>query len=118
MPRTSQDLRLRRHRRIRKHLSGTEQAPRLSVFRSLQHIAVQLVDDSKGQTICSASTLESDLRSKYGGNLSAAKEIGKLISQRAKEKGVERVVFDRGGFQYAGRVKALADAAREGGLKF
>jgi large subunit ribosomal protein L18 len=94
--------------------------PRLSVFRSSQHIYAQVIDDAKGVTIAAASTLEKDVRAgaKTGANVDAAKAVGQRIAERAKEKGVEQVVFDRGGYLYHGRVKALADAAREGGLKF
>ncbi|HZP62083.1 MAG TPA: 50S ribosomal protein L18 [Terriglobales bacterium] len=111
--------RQRVHDRIRKKVLGTSQRPRLNVYRSLNHIYVQLVDDLKGQTVVSASTAEgkkSDRRT--GGNVAAAKAIGKAIAERAKAKGIEKVVFDRGGYLYHGRIKALADAAREGGLQF
>jgi large subunit ribosomal protein L18 len=104
------------HARIRQKLSGTAERPRLNVYRSLNHIYAQVIDDQKGQTLASASTLT--LKLKTGGNLAAAKEIGKSIAEKAKEKGVKRVVFDRGGFLYHGRIKALADAAREAGLEF
>ncbi|MEP0766075.1 MAG: 50S ribosomal protein L18 [Fimbriimonadia bacterium] len=110
--------RLRRHRRIRKKVTGTPERPRLCVYRSLKHISVQLVDDVGRCTIASASSMEKDLRQKYGGNVEAAKAVGALIGARAKEKGLTSVVFDRGGYRYAGRVKALADAAREAGLNF
>lgn len=106
------------HTRIRKKIAGTSERPRLAVFRSVAHIYVQLIDDSKGQTVVSASTTESAFSGKTGGNVEAAKEIGKLIAERAKEKGVTRVVFDRGGYIYHGRVKSLAEAAREAGLEF
>ncbi len=111
--------RQRVHDRIRKKVLGTSARPRLNVYRSLNHIYVQLVDDLKGQTVVSASTAEgkkSDRRT--GGNVAAAKAIGKAIAERAKAKGIEKVVFDRGGYLYHGRIKALADAAREGGLQF
>ena len=113
-------VRRRIHVRIRKKLRGTSERPRLAVFRSQSHIYVQLVDDDGGKTLCAASSLDKDVRgkSKRGSGVDAAKEVGGLIAGRAKEKGVEGVVFDRGGFQYHGRVKALAEAAREGGLKF
>jgi large subunit ribosomal protein L18 len=116
---TKEDIRERIHRRIRKKVSGTGQRPRLAVFRSQTHIYAQVIDDEQGKTLCSASSLEKDggLKKK-GGNVAAAKAVGSLIASRAKDKGVSAVVFDRGGFQYHGRVKALADAAREGGLKF
>jgi large subunit ribosomal protein L18 len=110
------EIRKRIHTRIREKLSGTTERPRLNVYRSLNHIYAQVIDDQKGETIVSASTLA--LKSKTGGNVAAAKEIGKAIAERAKEKGIKRVVFDRGGFLYHGRIKALADAAREGGLEF
>jgi len=110
--------RLRRHRRIRKRVTGTPERPRLCVYRSLKHISVQLVDDVAQRTLASASSMEKDLRQKYGGNVEAAKAVGALIGARAREKGVTCVVFDRGGYRYAGRVKALADAAREAGLSF
>lgn len=95
---------------------GTAERPRLNVYRSLNHIYVQVIDDSQGTTLVSASTVAAKL--KTGGNVAAAKEIGKLIAERAKEKGITRVVFDRGGYLYHGRIKALADAAREAGLEF
>jgi large subunit ribosomal protein L18 len=118
--RTRQDIRLRLHTRIRKKLRGSPERPRLAVFRSGTHIYAQVIDDDAGKTLCAASSLDKDLRAKLksGGNVAAAKEVGGLIASRAKEKGVAAVVFDRGGFQYHGRIKALADAAREAGLKF
>jgi large subunit ribosomal protein L18 len=91
---------------------------RLTVFRSSKHIYAQVIDDLKGSTVAAASSLETDMRSKTGANVDAAKAVGKLVAQRAIEKGVKSVVFDRGGYLYHGRIKALADAAREGGLKF
>lgn len=106
------------HRRIRKKVFGTPERPRLCVFRSLKHITVQIIDDSKGETLCSASTVEKTLREQSGGNIQAAQAIGKLIATRAKEKGIDSVVFDRGGYIYHGRVRHLAEAAREAGLKF
>jgi large subunit ribosomal protein L18 len=117
---TKEDIRLRIHRRIRKKISGTPERPRLAVFRSQAHIYAQVIDDGTGRTVCSASSLDETLKkdTKRGANVAAAKAVGSLIATRAKEKGVEAVVFDRGGFQYHGRIKALADAAREGGLKF
>lgn len=110
----------RRHGRIRRKVVGTSERPRLAVFRSNQHIYVQVIDDSAHQTIASASTLEADLRSELasGANTTASAQVGKLIAERALAKGVQQVVFDRGGNLYHGRVKALADAAREGGLNF
>ena len=117
---TKEDIRSRIHRRIRKKISGTPERPRLAVFRSQAHIYAQVIDDGTGRTVCSASSLDETLKkdAKRGANVAAAKAVGSLIATRAKEKGVEAVVFDRGGFQYHGRIKALADAAREGGLKF
>jgi large subunit ribosomal protein L18 len=109
--------RQRVHDRIRKKLQGTAERPRLNVYRSLNHIYVQVVDDLNGKTLVSASTAEGEGK-KSGGNVAAAKEIGKAIAERAKAKGITKVVFDRGGYIYHGRVKALADAAREGGLQF
>ena len=110
------EIRQRIHARIREKLSGSGERPRLNVYRSLNHIYAQIVDDQKGETLVSASSLA--LKLKSGGNVAAAKEIGKAVAERAKEKGIKRVVFDRGGYLYHGRVKALADAAREAGLEF
>ncbi len=107
-------IRTRIHDRIRKKLSGTTERPRLVVFRSVSHIYAQVIDDTKGHTLVSAASVGS----KSGGNVAAAKEIGKQVAERAKEKGINKVVFDRGGYIYHGRVKALADAAREAGLEF
>jgi large subunit ribosomal protein L18 len=104
------------HRRIRRKVKGSGERPRLTVYRSLNHIYAQVVDDGLGQTIVSASTTEKDLRGSTGGNLDAARRIGKAIAERALEKGIESVVFDRGGYLYHGRIKALTDAAREAGL--
>ena len=117
---TKEDVRNRIHRRIRKKLAGSPARPRLVVFRSQAHIYAQVIDDEAGQTLCAASSLDGALKAKMkrGANVAAAKEVGTLIAQRAKDKGVEQVVFDRGGFLYHGRIKALADAAREAGLKF
>jgi large subunit ribosomal protein L18 len=117
---TKEDIRQRLHDRIRKKISGTTARPRLAVFRSQGHIYAQVINDDMGQTLCAASSLDKSLREKQkkGANVAAAKAVGLLIAERAKEKGVTLVVFDRGGFQYHGRIKALADAAREGGLKF
>jgi large subunit ribosomal protein L18 len=112
---------IRRTRSVRRTIKRVANGrPRLSVFRSSQHIYAQVIDDGKGVTLAAASTLEKDVRSgaKSGANIEAAKAVGKRIAERAKEKGVERVVFDRGGYLFHGRVKALADAARESGLKF
>jgi large subunit ribosomal protein L18 len=104
------------HRRIRRKVRGSGERPRLAVYRSLNHIYAQVVDDELGKTIVSASTTEKDLRGSTGGNLDAARRIGKAIAERALEKGIESVVFDRGGYLYHGRIKALTDAAREAGL--
>ncbi len=109
--------RLKRHKRVRAKISGTAECPRLNVFRSLQHIYAQLIDDVAGVTLVSASTTEKDFTN-YGGNKEAAKEVGKLLAERAKEKNITDVVFDRGGYVYTGRVAALAEGAREGGLNF
>ena len=112
--------RQRRHQRIRKRLQGTGEKPRLSVYKSLNNIYAQLVDDVAGKTILSASTLQKDIRTavKHGGNLDAAKKVGASLAQKALDKKITNVVFDRGGFRYHGCIKALADAAREQGLKF
>jgi large subunit ribosomal protein L18 len=117
---TKEDIRLRIRNRIRKKLSGSPARPRLAVFRSQSHIYAQVIDDEAGRTLCAASSLDKELREKdkRGSGVAAAKSVGLLIATRAKDKGVDAVVFDRGGFQYHGRIKALADAAREGGLKF
>jgi large subunit ribosomal protein L18 len=109
-------IRQRIHDRIRRKLSGTAERPRLNVYRSLNHIYAQVIDDLKGETIASTSTMA--LKLKTGGNVAAAKEIGKAIAEKAQEKGVKKVVFDRGGFLYHGRIKAVAEAAREAGLEF
>jgi large subunit ribosomal protein L18 len=110
-------IRLRIHKRIRRRVAGTQQRPRLAVFRSLNHIYAQVIDDTKGFTVAAAASTEKDLRGK-GGNLEGAKLIGQKVAERAKEKGITKVVFDRGGYLYHGRIKALADAAREAGLEF
>ena len=110
------EVRRRIHTRIRKKLAGTAARPRLAVFRSIKHIYVQVIDDRTGTTLVSASSAEKGAAN--GGNVDGAKAIGKLVAERAKEKGIASVVFDRGGFLYHGRVKALAEAAREAGLKF
>ncbi len=109
-------IRQRIHARIRAKLAGTGERPRLNVYRSLNHIYAQVIDDQKGETLAAVSTLS--LKLKTGGNVSSAKEIGKAIAEKAVEKGIKKVVFDRGGFLYHGRIKALADAAREAGLEF
>ena len=110
------EIRTAIHERIRRKVKGNGAKPRLAIYRSLNHIYAQVIDDQKGETIAAASSLQ--LKLKSGGNVAAAKEIGKAIAEKAKEKGVKKVVFDRGGFLYHGRVKALADAAREAGLEF
>ena len=107
-------IRQRIHARIRAKLSGTGERPRLNVYRSLNHIYAQVIDDQKGVTLVSASSV----KLKSGGNVAAAKEIGKAVAEKAVEKGIKKVVFDRGGYLYHGRIKALADAAREAGLEF
>ncbi len=109
--------RLRVHRRIRKKLTGTSKRPRLCVYRSLHHIYAQVIDDTEGRTLVAASSAEKGAKAS-GSNVAGAKAIGKLVADRAKEKGIRNVVFDRGGYLYHGRVKALADAAREAGLEF
>jgi large subunit ribosomal protein L18 len=114
---TRDEIRHRIHKRIRNRLAGTPERPRLAVFRSVNHIYAQVIDDQQGHTLVAAGSTEKDLRGK-GGNVEGAKTIGKAVAERAKEKGIKRVVFDRGGYQYHGRVKALADAAREAGLEF
>jgi len=110
--------RARRHRRVRKKISGTSDRPRLAVFRSNRHIYAQLIDDREGRTLTSASSMEKELNLAGKGKSEAAKEVGNVLAKRAREKGVEKVVFERGGNLYHGRVKALADGAREGGLVF
>ncbi len=108
------------HKRIRRKIAGKRQRPRLCVFRSLNHIYAQIIDDSEGRTLVAASTLEKEVRGDVGraGNIQAAKLVGKAVAERARAEGIEVVVFDRGGYLYHGRVKALAEAAREAGLKF
>ncbi len=112
--------RFKRKLRIRKKICGTSERPRLSVFRSNKHIVAQIIDDEKGHTLVSLSSFSKELKGKEieGGKVGVAKEVGKLIAQKAKEKGIEKVVFDRGGYLFHGRVKALADGAREAGLIF
>jgi large subunit ribosomal protein L18 len=110
------DARARRHARLRKKVVGTPERPRLVVTRSARHVFVQIVDDSKGHTLASASTLETDLRTFDGDKTAKARKVGELVAERAKAAGVSDVVFDRGGNRYAGRVAAIADGAREGGL--
>lgn len=115
-----QEMRRVRHKRLRKKIKGTAERPRLSVFKSLNHIYAQIIDDDKGHTIVAVSTLSPELRGKYkhGGNVEAAKLVGQLIARKALEMGIRKVVFDRGGHKYHGAVKALADAARAEGLEF
>lgn len=113
-------IRRRRHARVRRHVHGTAERPRLNVFRSTSHIYAQIIDDVTHRTLVTASTLDPAIKSeiKYGGNIEAAKVVGKLIAERALEADIKTVVFDRGGYKYHGRVAALADAAREAGLSF
>lgn len=110
--------RARRHARLRKNIRGTAETPRLVVHRSSRHMSAQIIDDSVGRTLAAASTLDADIRGVEGDKKSRSAKVGELIAARAKDAGIEQVVFDRGGYQYHGRVAALADAAREGGLKF
>lgn len=110
------DIRRGVHTRIRKKVSGTAERPRLAVFRSLNHIYAQVIDDTSGKTLAAASTTEKDLKGKTGGNIEAAQTVGRAIAERAQAAGVSQVVFDRGGYVYHGRVKALLDASREAGL--
>ena len=118
--RTREDARKRRHNRVRKHVFGTAEKPRLNVYRSLNEIYVQVIDDNKGHTLASASTIEAELKKKIKGKTKKeqAKLVGETIAERAQKKGVKEVVFDRGGYKYIGRVAALADGAREKGLQF
>lgn len=116
---TKNETRQRRHVRVRKRVAGNEERPRLNVYRSNKNIYAQVIDDAKGHTLAAASSLDTNLKdAKNGGNLEGAQAVGRLIAERAKSAGVEKVVFDRGGYLYHGRIKALADAAREGGLDF
>jgi large subunit ribosomal protein L18 len=115
---TPRAARQRRHLRLRKRVVGTSERPRLAVFRSLTHIYAQVIDDTAGHTLAAASDLEADLRGAGGAKTESAKRVGALVAERAKNAGVTKVVFDRGGFQYHGRVKALAESAREAGLSF
>ena len=120
---TKSDRRQRIKYRLRSRVVGTSERPRLAVFRSLEHIYAQAIDDATGKTMVTVSTVQSDVRSKLaqgakGGNLSGAKQVGSLVAERLLAQGIKRIVFDRGGYLYHGRVKALADAAREGGLEF
>jgi large subunit ribosomal protein L18 len=114
------EARLRRHRRVRKNISGTPDCPRLNVFRSLEEIYAQVIDDEAGNTLAAASTVDREVRIQLDGKTKSdqARLVGEIVAQRAKDKGVTRVVFDRGGYKYIGRVKALAEGARQGGLEF
>lgn len=118
--RSPRELRMRRHGRVRKRVTGSVERPRLSVFRSNVHIYAQVIDDTAGRTLVAASTVDKELAGSLGGKnkTEQAKAVGELIARRAKDAGVDKVVFDRGGFKYHGRVQALADAAREAGLSF
>ncbi len=121
IPNTSKDQTRRRiHQRLRNRLEGSQERPRLNVYRSLNHIYAQVIDDGSGVTLVSASTVQGRKKGekRTGGNVASAKEVGKAIAQRAQEKGIKKVVFDRGGYLYHGRIKALAHAAREAGLEF
>jgi len=110
--------RRRRHQRVRKHVRGTAEKPRLCVFRSSRHIYAQLIDDARGHTIAAASTMEAEARAGHTGDVDAARAVGRRLGERAKQAGVDAAVFDRGGFRYHGRVAAVADGAREAGLAF
>lgn len=112
------EMRVERHRRVRNKVSGTTEVPRLNVFRSNSNIFAQIIDDTKGITLASASSIDKELKLTNGSNVEAAKEVGKLIVERAKKANINKVTFDRGGYLYHGRVKALAEAARENGLEF
>ena len=120
MSSNKEESRLKRHGRIRKKSLGSTERPRLNVFKSIKHIYAQIIDDSSHRTIVSAASSEKELKGKLntGGNIKAAKEVGALVAMRAVEKGIKKVCFDRGGYPYLGRVKSLADAAREAGLEF
>ena len=111
-------MRIRRHVRVRKHISGTAARPRLAVFRSGRHISAQVIDDTAGRTLAAAATVETSLRSGSGATVTAAATVGRTVAERARAAGITKVVFDRGGYRYPGRVAALADAARKGGLEF
>jgi large subunit ribosomal protein L18 len=111
-------IRAKKHYRIRKNIFGTAECPRLAVFRSAKHIYAQIIDDNKGVTLAAASTLDASLKGTYGGNKEVAKQVGLLLAQKAKDNNITKVVFDRGGLLYHGRIAALADGAREGGLEF
>ncbi len=116
--RSTRELRIRRHSRVRFKVSGTAERPRVAVSRSNKHISAQIIDDLSGHTLASASSVEADLRTQGGGNVAGAEAVGKLLAERAKAKGITKVVFDRGGFVYHGRVAALAATLREQGLEF
>ena len=120
MSKRAEVARQRRHRRVRKRIAGTGERPRLNVFRSLQHIYAQVIDDDQGHTLAAASTLDPELRETLNGltKIEQAKTVGKLLGERALGRGVRQVVFDRGGYRYHGRVKALAEGSREAGLEF
>lgn len=111
-------VRRKKHLRIRKNIIGTPESPRLAIYRSINHIYAQIIDDTKGATLAAASTLDNTLKGKNGGNKEAAKKVGLLVAEKAQAKGIKKVVFDRGGLIYHGRVAALAEGAREGGLEF
>ena len=113
----SAEARTKRHRRVRKRVNGTTERPRLAVFRSNKHIYAQVIDDTTGRTVASASTAEAELRDSSSGTVEAAKKVGELVGERARTAGISRVVFDRGGFRYHGRVAALCDGARSAGLE-
>lgn len=115
---TKQQIRFKRKKRIRARVEGSADQPRMTVFRSNQHLYVQLIDDTKGHTLVAASTLEEELKDKAGDTIDGAKVLGNMVAKRALAKNIQNVVFDRSGYLYHGRIKALADAAREGGLKF
>lgn len=118
---TKQDknvVRKKRHQHVRRRVTGTAERPRLNVFRSSKHIYAQLVDDVNGVTLAASSTIDKDLKIENGGNVQAAKQVGETVAKRALDKGIETIVFDRGGYLYHGRIKALAEGAREAGLKF
>lgn len=112
------EARVARHARIRAKVNGTKDIPRLNVFRSAKHITVQIIDDEAGKTLVSASSMDKELKLSNGGNIEAAKKVGEAIAKKAKKAGITKVVFDRGGYQYHGRVEALANTARENGLEF
>ena len=120
MPKSRNEMRLRRHKRVRQSVSGTASRPRLNVFRSLEHIYAQVIDDERGRTLASASTVDGELRAEVASlsKTEQARRVGAALARRAQAAGVKQVVFDRGGYRYHGRVKALADASREAGLEF